>query len=80
MEKRDELRKYLTAREIGTEIYYPVPFHLQECFSYLGYKPGDFPLAEQAANTSIALPIYPELSIEQLTYVVDTIKEFIQKK
>jgi dTDP-4-amino-4,6-dideoxygalactose transaminase len=80
VEKRDELRKYLSEKDIGTEIYYPVPFHLQECFSYLGYKPGDFPLAEYAANTSIALPIYPELSIEQLTYVVDTIKEFIQKK
>jgi dTDP-4-amino-4,6-dideoxygalactose transaminase len=80
VEKRDELRKYLAEKEIGTEIYYPVPFHLQECFSYLGYKPGDFPLAEHAANTSIALPIYPELSIEQLTYVVNTIKEFIQKK
>jgi dTDP-4-amino-4,6-dideoxygalactose transaminase len=80
VEKRDELRKYLAEKEIGTEIYYPVPFHLQECFSYLGYKPGDFPLAEQSANTSIAIPIYPELSIEQLTYVVNTIKEFIQKK
>ena len=79
VEKRDDLRKYLAEKEIGTEIYYPVPFHMQECFSFLGYKPGDFPLAEQAANTSIALPIYPELSIEQLTYVVDTIKGFIQK-
>jgi dTDP-4-amino-4,6-dideoxygalactose transaminase len=80
VEKRDELRKYLSEKEIGTEIYYPVPFHLQKCFAYLGYKTGDFPLAEQAANTSIALPIYPELTIEQLTYVVDTIEEFIQKK
>lgn len=80
IEKRDKLRKYLAEKEIGTEIYYPIPFHLQECFSYLGYKQGDFPLAEQAANTSIALPIYPELSIEQLSYVVDSIKEFIQKK
>ena len=79
VEKRDDLRKYLAEKEIGTEIYYPVPFHMQECFLFLGYKPGDFPLAEQAANTSIALPIYPELSIEQLTYVVDTIKGFIQK-
>ena len=77
VEKRDELRRYLAAKEISTEIYYPVPFHIQECFSYLGYKPGDFPLAEQAADTSIALPIYPELTVEQLTYVVDTIKEFV---
>jgi dTDP-4-amino-4,6-dideoxygalactose transaminase len=77
VEKRDELRKYLADKEIGTEIYYPVPFHLQECFSYLGYKLGDFPLAENVADTSMALPIYPELSQEQLVYVVDTIKEFI---
>src|SRR3990172_12194957 len=78
VEKRDDLRKYLAEKEIGTEIYYPVPFHMQECFAYLGNKPGDFPFAEQAANTSIALPIYPELSIEQLTFVVDTITEFIK--
>lgn len=80
VEKRDELRKYLSEKEIATEIYYPVPFHMQECFAYLGNKPGDFPLAEQAANTSIALPIYPELTLEQQTYVVETVKEFISKK
>jgi dTDP-4-amino-4,6-dideoxygalactose transaminase len=80
VEKRDELRKFLTEKEIGTEIYYPIPFHLQECFSYLNYKRGDFPLAELAADTSIALPIYPELSAEQLNYVAEMIKEFIIKQ
>lgn len=79
VEKRDELRKYLAEKEVGTEIYYPVPFHLQECFANLNYKAGDFPIAEQAANSSIALPIYPELSNEQLTYVVDIINEFMKK-
>lgn len=79
VEKRDELRKYLTEHEIGTEIYYPIPFHLQECFAYLKHKRGDFPLAEQAADTSIALPIYPELTAEQLAFVVETIKEFMDK-
>ncbi len=76
VEKRDELRKYLSEKEIGSEIYYPVPFHLQECFKELGYGKGDLPVAEQAAETSIALPIFPELSNEQQKFVVDTIKNF----
>jgi dTDP-4-amino-4,6-dideoxygalactose transaminase len=78
IEKRDELRKYLSENEISTEIYYPVPFHLQECFSDLGYKKGDFPKSEEAGNTSLALPIYPELSDDQLIYVVEKIKKFIK--
>ena len=77
VEKRDELKKFLADNEIATEIYYPVPFHLQECFSSLGYKKGDFPIAEAAADSSLALPIYPELSNEQLKYVVDKIAEFM---
>jgi dTDP-4-amino-4,6-dideoxygalactose transaminase len=76
VEKRDELRDFLTKNEIGTEIYYPVPFHLQECFSDLNYKKGDFPVSEFSANTSLALPIYPELSDEQIEYVVKTIHNF----
>ncbi len=76
-QKRNEVREFLTKNNIGTEIYYPVPFHLQECFSYLGYKEGDFPASEDAANTSIALPIFPELTEEQIKYVVDKIGEFV---
>jgi dTDP-4-amino-4,6-dideoxygalactose transaminase len=79
VEKRDEVRKHLADKEIMTEIYYPVPFHLQECFSSLGYKKGDFPLAEEAANDSIALPIYPELTTEQQKYVVSEIANSIKK-
>lgn len=79
VQKRDEVRKYLTENEIASEIYYPVPFHEQECFADLGYKKGDFPLAEAAADSCIALPIYPELTQEQLKYVVDKIKEYLDK-
>lgn len=77
--KRDELRQFLTDNNIGTEIYYPLPFHVQECFLNLGYKLGDFPYAEEAANSSIALPIYPELGKEQMEYVLNKIKEFFEK-
>jgi len=77
-EKRDELRKFLTENKIGTEIYYPVPFHEQECFQYLGYKSGDFPNSEYAAKHTIALPIYPELTIEMQDYVIEKIGEFYE--
>jgi len=77
IEKRDELRAFLSENEIGTEIYYPVPFHLQECFSNLGYKQGDFPISEMAGDKSLALPIYPELTYDQQHFVVEKINEFI---
>jgi len=79
VEDRDGLRAFLGEQKIGTEIYYPVPFHLQECFANLGYKKGDFVHSEMSADTSIALPIYPELTDEQLKFVVDKIKEYICK-
>ena len=75
-EERDELRKFLDKFEIGNEVYYPVPFHMQECFQYLGYKQGDFPKSEYAANHSIALPIYPELTTAMQKYVIEKIEEF----
>lgn len=75
-EKREALRQYLVENEIGHEVYYPVPFHLQECFQYLGYQPGDFPNSEYAAEHSLALPIYPELSVDMQDFVVSKIKEF----
>ncbi|HTV51166.1 MAG TPA: DegT/DnrJ/EryC1/StrS family aminotransferase [Steroidobacteraceae bacterium] len=73
---RDRLREHLASGSVGTEIYYPVPLHLQQCFSYLGERIGAFPEAERAALQTLALPIYPELSEEQLQYVVDSIGEF----
>lgn len=77
-QNRDELKKFLTENEIGNEIYYPVPFHMQECFVNLNHKVGDFLEAENASNTSLALPVYPELTKEQQEFVVQKISEFIK--
>jgi dTDP-4-amino-4,6-dideoxygalactose transaminase len=73
---RDALRTFLGQRGVGTEIYYPVPLHVQKCFADLGYQAGDCPEAEAAAAQSVALPIYPELNAEQLDYVVNAVVEF----
>jgi dTDP-4-amino-4,6-dideoxygalactose transaminase len=73
---RDQLQTTLKQRGIGTEVYYPIPMHLQECFAYLGQTVGMFPESERAAKETVALPIYPELSEPQLHYVVESIRNF----
>jgi len=76
VQNRDALKDFLTARSIGTEIYYPVPLHLQQCFAYLQHVAGDFPESERAAKETLALPIYPELTEAQLAHVVASVAEF----
>ncbi len=78
--ERDALRAHLGSVGVATEIYYPVPFHSQACFAHLGYRPGDFPQAEYAAAETLALPIYGELSDEQLRYVADSIAGFYRSR
>src|SRR5260370_1789498 len=73
---RDQLQSALKSQGIGTEVYYPVPMHLQECFQYLGYRAGSLPESEVAAKETLALPVYPELSEEQADYVVNCIRDF----
>jgi dTDP-4-amino-4,6-dideoxygalactose transaminase len=75
---RDGLRQHLNDGKIGSEVYYPIPLHLQQCFDYLGYKQGDFPVSEEAASSVISVPVYPELSAAQQRYVVDGIADFYQ--
>jgi dTDP-4-amino-4,6-dideoxygalactose transaminase len=75
-EHREALMAHLAERGVGTKVYYPVPLHQQDCFSYLGYQAGDFPKTERAALETFALPLYPELTDEQQQYVVDSVQSF----
>lgn len=74
--KRNELMNYLSDNDIQTQIHYPVPPHLQECYQYLGYSKGDFPIAEELANTCLSLPLYPGMTHEEVRFVSDKIKQF----
>ncbi|MBN1866072.1 DegT/DnrJ/EryC1/StrS family aminotransferase [Candidatus Sumerlaeota bacterium] len=77
-DRRDALRKHLDANAVGNEVYYPVPFHEQQCFAHLGYKTGDFPHSERAARRTIALPIYAELTDGMKDYVIEKIEAFYE--
>ncbi len=76
---RDKLKDYLTEKGISVGLHYPVPLHQQKCFEGLGYKKGDFPITEKLAETGLSLPMYPELTDEQINYVVDNIRKFFSK-
>ena len=76
--QRDQLQAFLSSRQIGTLIHYPVPVHLQKAYADLGYESGDFPATEQAANEILSLPMYPELDASQQGYVIEAVTEFFK--
>ena len=79
VDRRDELLDYLNEKGIAARVYYPVPLHLQPCYSELGYTEGSFPVSEEAAKRVVSLPVYPELQEEKIEYVIQTVKDFFNK-
>ena len=75
-ERRDALREHLAARQIDSEVYYPLALHLQPCFAHLGYKPGSLPRSEAASKEALALPVHPDLSEEQIDFVAESVRGF----
>ncbi|MBT1247279.1 MULTISPECIES: DegT/DnrJ/EryC1/StrS family aminotransferase [unclassified Thermosipho (in: thermotogales)] len=78
-EKREKVKRHLASKGIGTSIYYPVPLHLQNCFKYLGYKEGSLPVSEKLSKTTLALPIFPELSFDEVEIIVDEIEKALRR-
>ena len=76
--RRDDLKKHLEANKVGCALHYPVPLHLQKCYAMLGYKAGDFPVAEKAAHQCLSLPIYPEMTDAQIERVAAVVKDFFK--
>ena len=80
VDNRDELQTFLNEKGIFTGLHYPLPLHLQKAYKHLGYQKGDFPVTENVAERLLSLPMFPELTQEQIEYVVKSIKEFLNKK
>ena len=80
VDDRDDLQKYLGDKGVATGLHYPMPLHLQKAYAHMGYKKGDFPVTEKVAERLLSLPMFPELTREQMDYVVDCIKAYIAKK